>query len=88
MGNKGPIKLKDIDRAGSVDVEQEYDFIAYRGGVLKDSVEKYGQGNVLDAVFNMDAKILSLESDIEILDSLVDWDEFEEEDDEDTEDES
>jgi hypothetical protein len=97
MGDKGPIKLKDIDRAGSV-VEQdrltgypvlsnqttdEYDFIAYRNGVLKNTIEKYGKGNVLDAVFNMDAKISSLLVENEALEELVDWDALEEEEEDD-----
>tara|TARA_R110000824_G_scaffold10990_2_gene47950 strand:+ start:3862 stop:4131 length:270 start_codon:yes stop_codon:yes gene_type:complete len=65
------IKLKDIDRAGSID--DEYDFSSYRDGVLKSTIEKYGKGNVLDAVFNMDAKISSLLVENEVLEELVDW---------------
>jgi len=82
MGNKGPIKLKDIDRAGAVE-EQEYDFIAYRDGVLKNTIEKYGKGNVLDAVFNMDAKISSLLVENEALAEIIDWDALEEEEEDD-----
>jgi hypothetical protein len=95
MGHKGPIKLKDIDRAGSVvenfksmnDERLLYDFSDYKNKTLKKTIEKYGKGNILDAVFNMEAKIASLKVEVEVLDELIDWesmegDDFEEDDEE------
>ena len=56
--------------------EKEYDFKAYKKATIQKNVEKYGSAD--DAIFEMDAKIVSLTVEAGSLRDLVDWDKPEE----------
>ena len=57
--------------------EKEYDFKAYKKATIQKNVEKYGSAD--DAIFEMDARIVSLTVATDSLRELVDWDKLEEE---------
>ena len=54
---------------------QEYNFKEYKTDTVENAVIEYGQGNVYKAVFNMEAKIASLQVEADSLREMIDWDE-------------
>ena len=58
---------------------QEYNFKEYKTDAVENAVIEYGQGNVYKAVFNMEAKIASLQVEADSLREIIDWDKEEEE---------
>jgi hypothetical protein len=53
---------------------KEYNFKEYETDTVEKAVIKYGQGNVYTAVFNMEAKIASLQVEADSLREMIDWD--------------
>ena len=58
---------------------QEYNFKEYETDTVEKAVIKYGQGNVYTAVFNMEAKIASLQVEADSLREMIKWDKEESE---------
>tara|TARA_R100000687_G_scaffold75070_1_gene66318 strand:- start:259 stop:453 length:195 start_codon:yes stop_codon:yes gene_type:complete len=52
----------------------EYDFMGYKTETVEKAVEEYGKGNIYEAVFNMEAKLASLQVEADSLREMVDWD--------------
>jgi len=52
---------------------QEYNFKEYKTDTVEKAVIEYGQGNVYTAVFNMEAKIASLQVEADSLREMIDW---------------
>ena len=55
-------------------MDKEYDFMGYKTETVERAVEDYGKGNIYEAVFNMQAKISSLQVEADNLREMVDWD--------------
>jgi len=53
---------------------QEYNFKEYQTNTVENAVNKYGKGNIYKAVFNMEAKIASLQVEADVLREMIDWD--------------
>ncbi len=53
---------------------QEYNFKEYKTDTVDKAIIKYGKGNVYTAVFNMNAKIASLQVEANSLREMIDWD--------------
>lgn len=93
--NKGPIKLSDLRQGKSSyeddmesnaiqeNLNKEYNFSKHKADTIAVHIKKYG--NVHDAVFEMDAKIKSLQVEADSLREMIDWDDIEDADDEDSE---
>ena len=58
---------------------QEYNFKEYKTDTVEKAVIKYGKGNIYTAVFNMEAKIASLQVEADSLREMIDWDDDEDE---------
>ena len=58
-----------------LDIDKEYNFQAYRSGVITAMVQKYGTKD--NAIFEMEAKIASLKVEADALREMVDWDDEE-----------
>lgn len=58
---------------------QEYNFKEYETDTVDKAIIKYGKGNVYTAVFNMEAKIASLQVEADSLREMIDWDDDEDE---------
>jgi len=58
---------------------KEYNFKDYKTDTVDKAVIKYGQGNVYTAVFNMEAKIASLQVEADSLREMIDWNDDEDE---------
>jgi len=58
---------------------KEYNFKEYKTDAVENAVIEYGQGNVYKAVFNMEAKIASLQVEADSLREMIDWDDDEDE---------
>ena len=58
---------------------QEYNFKEYKTDTVEKAVIEYGQGNVYTAVFNMEAKIASLQVEADSLREMIKWDKEESE---------
>tara|TARA_R110000751_G_scaffold209373_1_gene313244 strand:+ start:52 stop:240 length:189 start_codon:yes stop_codon:yes gene_type:complete len=56
---------------------KEYNFKDYKTDTVENAVIEYGQGNVYKAVFNMEAKIASLQVEADSLREMIDWDDEE-----------
>jgi hypothetical protein len=54
---------------------QEYNFKEYETNTVENAVIKYGNGNIYKAVFNMEAKIASLQVEADSLREMINWDE-------------
>ena len=54
----------------------EYDFKEYKSNTIESSVDKYGNGNIYTAIFNMEAKIASLKVESDNLREMINWDEL------------
>ena len=54
---------------------QEYNFKEYQTNTVENAVNKYGKGNIYKAVFNMEAKIASLQVEADSLREMINWDE-------------
>ena len=61
---------------------KEYDFMGYQSKTIERAVEDYGKGNIYEAVFNMQAKIASLQVEADSLRELIDWDKLSDDDEE------
>ena len=61
---------------------KEYDFMGYQSETVERAVEEYGKGNIKEAVFNMEAKIASLQVEADSLRELIDWDKLRDDDEE------
>ena len=48
--------------------------MGYKTETVERAVEDYGKGNIYEAVFNMQAKIASLQVESDNLREMVDWD--------------
>ena len=55
-------------------INKEYDFMGYKTETVERAVEEYGKGNIYEAIFNMEAKIASLQVEADSLREMVDWD--------------
>ena len=55
-------------------INKEYDFMGYKTETVEKAVEEYGKGNIYEAVFNMEAKLASLQVEADSLREMVDWD--------------
>ena len=55
-------------------MDKEYDFMGYKTETVERAVEDYGKGNIYEAVFDMQAKIASLQVESDNLREMVDWD--------------
>ena len=53
---------------------QEYNFKEYENNTVENAVNKYGKGNIYKAVFNMEAKIASLQVEADSLREMINWD--------------
>ena len=53
---------------------QEYNFKEYKTDTVDNAVIEYGNGNIYKAVFNMEAKIASLQVEADSLREMIDWD--------------
>ena len=53
---------------------KEYNFKEYKTDAVENAVIKYGKGNIYTAVFNMEAKIASLQVEANSLREMIDWD--------------
>jgi len=53
---------------------KEYNFKEYETDTVENAVIKYGKGNIYTAVFNMEAKIASLQVEVDSLREMIDWD--------------
>ena len=53
---------------------KEYNFKEYETDTVEKAVIKYGKGNIYKAVFNMEAKIASLQVEADSLREMIDWD--------------
>ena len=58
---------------------KEYNFKEYETDTVENAVIKYGKGNIYTAVFNMEAKIASLQVEADSLREMIDWDDDEDE---------
>ena len=56
---------------------KEYNFKEYKTDAVENAVNKYGKGNIYTAVFNMEAKIASLQVEADSLREMIDWDDEE-----------
>jgi len=56
---------------------KEYNFKEYETDTVENAVIKYGKGNIYTAVFNMEAKIASLQVEADSLREMIDWDDEE-----------
>ena len=63
-------------------INKEYDFMGYKTETVERAVEEYGKGNIKAAVFNMEAKIASLQVEADSLRELIDWDKLRDDDEE------
>ena len=54
-------------------MDKEYNFMNYQTITIEKAVKKYGKGSVYKAVFNMEAKIASLQVESNSLREMVDW---------------
>tara|TARA_R100000306_G_scaffold57222_1_gene55338 strand:+ start:239 stop:466 length:228 start_codon:yes stop_codon:yes gene_type:complete len=63
-------------------MDKEYDFMGYQSETVERAVEEYGKGNIKAAVFNMEAKIASLQVESDSLREMVDWDKLSDDDEE------
>ena len=61
---------------------KEYDFMRYKPETIARAVENYGKGNIYEAIFNMEAKISSLQVEADSLRELIDWDKLRDDDEE------
>ena len=52
---------------------QEYNYKEYEADTVEKTVNKYGDGNIYKAVFNMEAKIASLQVEADSLREMIDW---------------
>ena len=59
------------------ELEKEYNFGEHKQNVIEKSIKKYG--DIYSAVFEMDAKISSLQVQCDALDEMIDWDAIEKE---------
>ena len=55
-------------------MDKEYDFLTYQTETVERAVEEYGKGNIYEAIFNMEAKLASLQVEADSLREMVDWD--------------
>ena len=55
-------------------INKEYDFMGYKTETVEKAVEEYGKGNIYEAIFNMEAKLASLQVEADSLREMVDWD--------------
>lgn len=55
-------------------ISKEYNFKEYETDTIENVVIEYGQGNIYKAVFNMEAKIASLQVEADSLREMIDWD--------------
>ena len=53
---------------------KEYNFKEYETDIVENAVNKYGKGNIYKAVFNMEAKIASLQVKADSLRKMIDDD--------------
>ena len=53
---------------------REYNFKEYETNTVEKAVTKYGKDNIYTAVFNMEAKIASLQVEADSLREMIDWD--------------
>ena len=63
-------------------INKEYDFMGYKTETVEKAVEEYGKGNIYEAIFNMEAKISSLQVEADSLRELIDWDKLRDDDEE------
>jgi len=63
-------------------MDKEYDFMGYKTKTVERAVEDYGKGNIYEAIFNMEAKIASLQVEADSLRELIDWDNLRDDDEE------
>ena len=63
-------------------MDKEYDFMRYKPETVEKAVEEYGKGNIYEAVFNMEAKLASLQVEADSLREMVDWDKLSDDDEE------
>ena len=54
----------------------------YKPETIARAVENYGKGNIYEAIFNMEAKISSLQVEADSLRELIDWDKLRDDDEE------
>ena len=52
-------------------INKEYDFMGYKTETVERAVEDYGKGNIYEAIFNMEAKIASLQVEADSLRDMV-----------------
>ena len=52
-------------------MDKEYDFMGYKTKTVERAVEDYGKGNIYEAIFNMEAKIASLQVEADSLRDMV-----------------
>ena len=55
-------------------MSKEYNFKEYETNTVEKAVTEYGKGNIYTAVFNMEAKIASLQVEVDSLREMIDWD--------------
>tara|TARA_R100001530_G_scaffold51203_1_gene38031 strand:+ start:214 stop:516 length:303 start_codon:yes stop_codon:yes gene_type:complete len=55
-------------------MSKEYNFKEYETNTVEKAVTEYGKGNIYTAVFNMEAKIASLQVEANSLREMIDWD--------------
>ena len=60
-------------------MDQEYNFKNYQTITTEKAVKKYGKGSIYEAVFNMEAKIASLQVESDSLREMIDWDKLSDE---------
>ena len=53
---------------------KKYNFKEYETDTVENAVIKYGKDNIYIAVFNMEAKIASLQVEADSLRKMIDWD--------------
>lgn len=58
-----------------LDIDKEYNFQAYRAGVIVSMVQKYGTKD--NAIFEMEAKVASLKVEADALREMADWEDDE-----------
>jgi len=63
-------------------MDKDLDFLTYQTETVERAIGEYGKGNIYEAIFNMEAKIASLQVEADSLRELIDWDKLRDDDEE------